>query len=64
MNQGQARPKNETKEERKARKQQIKEARKVNRERKKELKGVFKQEELRQLSMQAQGQGKRVIRLK
>jgi hypothetical protein len=95
VNLGQARKKEETKEEKRARKQQIKEARKVcekhppsqthrscairakdvltpgtslyvqaNRERKKEIKGAFKEEELRQLNMQAKGQGQRVIRLK
>lgn len=36
----------------------------ANRERKKELKGAYKEEEIRQLSMQAKGQGQRVIRLK
>lgn len=64
VNLGQARKKEETKEEKRARKQQIKEARKANRERKKEIKGAFKEEELRQLNMQAKGQGQRIIRLK
>jgi hypothetical protein len=36
----------------------------ANRERKKEIKGAFKEEELRQLNMQAKGQGQRIIRLK
>jgi hypothetical protein len=36
----------------------------ANRERKKETKDAFKEEELRQLSMQAKGQGQRIIRLK
>lgn len=50
-NQGRARPKNETKDEKRARKRFIKEQRRRNRERKKKVKGLFRIEEEKQTSL-------------
>lgn len=56
-NLGQARPKDETQEMKKLRKQQVKAQKKANRERKKELKTTYKQEEIRLRNQHATGTG-------
>ena len=64
VNLGVARPKKETKAERKARKQAVKEARRARRQDKKGLKNVYKEEEVRQLKAGVGGPTPSVYKIK